>query len=1128
MVVGDYVMTQDSDQGARVVAIADDTHMTLSRCVTGAPAITYSLYGNAFFTNEVARFGANSLYTNAGSTDYLRVDGIPYQNGSWTMEFWAFQLYLRGNNGMVGSATASVFDIYFDGSGFLHLLLTTERTSTYDVNATSAIAYPANQWLHVAVTFDGFYYKAYVNGVMGISVASQGRMSPVCYQGGLLIGGGATGYMMYGYMDEFRLSSSLRYATNFTPAAAAHSLDAATVALCHMEAGSAFGVGKYWHSPLAMSEQVTFSGQTVNYVAYRNSMISSAQAKFGSSALRLQGASRDFVRVNMDVPRPALTTSPATWTFELWFYPYSNMGGTQSIINSLNTNNSIVIAINGTTVYLWLSSMGGVQDLANSYQHGTAISYGAWHHVALYYNGYNYKMAVDGAEVTVTSNVRTVDWFTLTNFNFGTNNSFSNGFDGFIDEFRLSTTCRYSGNFTPGGPWSVDQYTVALNHFETTAANAQNPLNSSLLQRNTNLEIINYALWGVNGLTPTSATQTKIGARAFTTTAQAMPICRTGLAYTGDWTMEAWAYAPASMSTTYLVVFAVGSFVDASHATGITLTVYGNSVQMQITTQTGTNNTGNIGSAVSAAWSHLAVCYTAATSTYTVWQGGALISTVSTVTMPISAYAWNTISIGAIAGTNSSTNFSGCYVDELRISNSVRYTGAFTPATTAFTADANTLLLNHFDSDDLNADASGSLVSLGVADLTSTAYLGGAYVDSSNKKFGTSAANANGGWIGVGGTQALPANLNALNYWTVEFWYYAASGTVNLYSGVPTSGGSGLFLQQNGSNKVAVWIGNSGWNIINGTASTGSVTNNAWNHVAVSYNNSTYYIGVNGTTSSLGASGSLVSSYALSNPALGLGSAGGAAASFDELRISLTARYTSNYTVPNAAFTADVATLYLNHFDSSASAWQNSASVTTLSAALSQTSMWLDRSGRVVSGSFASQSGDWTAELWLNAVDTSGANYSNVLCTPNGKYLKLDVSHTNTNKLMLSVGSGASWGSTALSTNANEVSTNIWRHLALVYVSATTTFTVYVDGVSVLTTAALGAAPALAGLALGYSYGDGYATGFRGYMSELRVSSSARYTTAFAPVFAQFAVDGATASLLHLAYCGACMEGRKF
>ena len=49
------------------------------------------------------------------------------------------------------------------------------------------------------------------------------------------------------------------------------------------------------------------------------------------------------------------------------------------------------------------------------------------------------------------------------------------------------------------------------------------------------------------------------------------------------------------------------------------------------------------------------------------------------------------------------------------------------------------------------------------------------------------------------------------------------------------------------------------------------------------------------------------------NATLGLWSGTGSTASFDELRISITARYTANHTVPSAAFSPDVATLYLNH-----------------------------------------------------------------------------------------------------------------------------------------------------------------------------------------------------------------------
>ena len=180
--------------------------MTLNRCVTGASAVSYTLAGNAMFTKEVSRFGANSLYINASSTDYLRVDG-PHQSGAWTMEAWVFQLYLRNYNGVFGPSPATS-STSFDTSGLLRMVLSTERTYTSDINATSAIAYPANQWLHVAVTFDGFYYKAYINGVLGINVASQGRLSSMCYQNGLCIGGGATGYPICGYIDEFRFSNT--------------------------------------------------------------------------------------------------------------------------------------------------------------------------------------------------------------------------------------------------------------------------------------------------------------------------------------------------------------------------------------------------------------------------------------------------------------------------------------------------------------------------------------------------------------------------------------------------------------------------------------------------------------------------------------------------------------------------------------------------------------------------------------------------------------------------------------------------------------------------------------------------------------------------------------------------------
>lgn len=54
------------------------------------------------------------------------------------------------------------------------------------------------------------------------------------------------------------------------------------------------------------------------------------------------------------------------------------------------------------------------------------------------------------------------------------------------------------------------------------------------------------------------------------------------------------------------------------------------------------------------------------------------------------------------------TNFSGgIFWDEIRISNIVRYTGNFTPATSAFTGDENTLALFHLDNNLTDSSVEG-------------------------------------------------------------------------------------------------------------------------------------------------------------------------------------------------------------------------------------------------------------------------------------------------------------------------------------------------------------------------------------------------------------------------------------
>ena len=61
------------------------------------------------------------------------------------------------------------------------------------------------------------------------------------------------------------------------------------------------------------------------------------------------------------------------------------------------------------------------------------------------------------------------------------------------------------------------------------------------------------------------------------------------------------------------------------------------------------------------------------------------------------------------------------YLDEIRLSNTARYTSSFTPSTTAFTADSNTKLLIHSDFDGgLGADSSGNENDFSATNLVAT------------------------------------------------------------------------------------------------------------------------------------------------------------------------------------------------------------------------------------------------------------------------------------------------------------------------------------------------------------------------------------------------------------------------
>lgn len=86
---------------------------------------------------------------------------------------------------------------------------------TYGVGSTSlGVMLTANTWQHIAITYTHAtgMLKAYKNGVGTTPVAKNGSGLT-----GFILGGGGGNNSFTGQLEEFRITSAVRYTTNFTP-----------------------------------------------------------------------------------------------------------------------------------------------------------------------------------------------------------------------------------------------------------------------------------------------------------------------------------------------------------------------------------------------------------------------------------------------------------------------------------------------------------------------------------------------------------------------------------------------------------------------------------------------------------------------------------------------------------------------------------------------------------------------------------------------------------------------------------------------------------------------------------------------------------------------------------------------
>ncbi|MGQ0604962.1 MAG: LamG-like jellyroll fold domain-containing protein [Anaerolineales bacterium] len=289
---------------------------------------------------------------------------------------------------------------------------------------------------------------------------------------------------------------------------------------------------------------------------------------------------------------------------------------------------------------------------------------------------------------------------------------------GWIDEVRLSTTLRYTANFTrPSTPFSADANTVALYHLEEGPAGAcQNTVNDSA-SGGASAGTCRYGgsapagpvyttdtPFGTGSPTNTpTRTQTPVGAPTSTRTptpAATTPFTATpppsgnfGLSFdgvndlaraaqvigVGPLTVEVWA-RPAVSNANGLVV------VGGDDATGWSLEINNGQLSFWLATDQGWQVVQHSAALQAGQWVHLAATYASGSARVFVNGNAAGAQTVGVLTQGPHLY------FGGLSGYQ---YFAGV-LDEVRLSNVARYTGAFTPPA-SFSADGNTLGLWRFN-----------------------------------------------------------------------------------------------------------------------------------------------------------------------------------------------------------------------------------------------------------------------------------------------------------------------------------------------------------------------------------------------------------------------------------------------
>jgi len=199
-----------------------------------------------------------------------------------------------------------------------------------------------------------------------------------------------------------------------------------------------------------------------------NAQHSTSQSKIGSSSIALVAENGDY----LTIPDSDDWKLSGDFTIEGWSRQTSNGTGMMLCHSNYDGNMSWLVGITGQDGlrFVWYpSGSNGSESYVNA---GGTWNTGTWYHWAVSVSGTTARFYQDG--VLLTSSTMSINPFFDSSYNFAVGCNFelgnaANFYDGYLDEIRVSSTARYTSNFTPStSAFTTDADTELLIHSDTT------------------------------------------------------------------------------------------------------------------------------------------------------------------------------------------------------------------------------------------------------------------------------------------------------------------------------------------------------------------------------------------------------------------------------------------------------------------------------------------------------------------------------------------------------------------------------------------------------------------------------------------------------------------------------------